>query len=52
MSSSLPPWRRRTVRRLALAGALVAITGVALGLDAAMAVAFSLAVTEVDACSP
>jgi hypothetical protein len=52
MSSPFPSGRRCIIRRLPLAAALVAITGVALGIDAAMAVALSLAVTEVDARSP
>lgn len=52
MSSPLPPGRRRAARRLTLAAALVVITGLALCLDAAMAVAFSVAAMEVDAHSP
>jgi hypothetical protein len=46
-----PPGHHRALRRLALAAALVAIVGLSLGLDAAMAVAFSLVVMEVDARS-
>jgi hypothetical protein len=38
----------RRVRRLALAGALVVIVGLSLGLDGAVAVAFCVAVMEVD----
>jgi hypothetical protein len=38
----------RPVRRPALAAALIVIVGLSLGLDAAMGVAFSLAVMEVD----
>jgi hypothetical protein len=45
----LPPDYHRRVRRLALAAALVIVVGLSLGLDAGMAVAFSLAVMEVDA---
>jgi hypothetical protein len=41
----------RSLRRLALAAVLVVIVGLSLGLDPAMAVAFSLAVMEVDAHS-
>jgi hypothetical protein len=37
------------VHRLVLAALLVVIVGASLGLDAAMAVAFSLAVMEADA---
>ena len=39
------------LRRLGLAMALIATVGLSLGLDAAMAVALSLAVMEVDARS-
>jgi hypothetical protein len=39
-------------RHLAVAGALVVIVGLSLGLDGAMAVALSLAVMEVDAHLP
>ena len=42
----------RNVQRLALAGALVVIVGFSRGLDAAMAVALSLAVMEIDAHVP
>ena len=52
MSSLRPPVHHRIARRLALAAALVTITGLTLHLDAAMAVAFSLAAMEVDAHSP
>jgi hypothetical protein len=45
----LPPDHHRCVRRLALAAALVVVVGLSFGLDAGMAVAFSLAVMEVDA---
>jgi hypothetical protein len=44
-----PPDYHRRVRRLALAAALIVIVGLSLGLDAGMAVAFSLAVMEIDA---
>jgi hypothetical protein len=47
--SSTPPEHVRTFRRLALAAVLVFVVGLSLGLDAAMAVAFSLAVMEVEA---
>jgi hypothetical protein len=40
------PERDRVLSRLALAALLVVIVGASLGLDAAMAVAFSLAVME------
>jgi hypothetical protein len=43
------PGHQRNLRRLALAAALVAVAGLSLGLDAGMAVAFSLVVMEVDA---
>ena len=39
----------RRLRRLALAGALVVLIGFSLGLDGAIAVAFSLTVMELDA---
>jgi hypothetical protein len=42
----------RHVDRLALAAALVVIVGIFRGLDAAITVACSLAVMEVDACTP
>jgi hypothetical protein len=42
----------RSLQRIALAGVLVVIVGLSLGLNAAMVVAFCLAVMEVDArCS-
>jgi hypothetical protein len=42
----------RSVRRLAVASALVIIVGYSLGFDGAVAVALSLAVMEVDAHLP
>jgi len=48
--SSIPPGQRRVLRRLALASVLVVAVGLTLGLDAAMVVALSLAVMEIDAC--
>jgi hypothetical protein len=45
----MPPGHQRTARRLALAAVLIVLVGLSLGLDAGMAVAFSLAVMEVDA---
>ena len=48
---SLSPGQRRIFRRLALAGALIVVVGLTRGLDAAMVVAFSLAVMEIDAHS-
>jgi hypothetical protein len=41
--------RHRNVHRLVLATILVVIVGASLGLDAAMAVAFSMGVMEADA---
>jgi hypothetical protein len=41
-----------TIQLLALAAVLVVIVGLSLGLDAAMAVAFSLAVMEIAARIP
>jgi hypothetical protein len=43
------PVADRRLRRLALAGALVVLMGLSLGLDGAIAVAFSLTVMELDA---
>jgi hypothetical protein len=48
----MSPGQRRIFRRLALAAVLVIVVGLTQGLDAAMVVAFSLAVMEIDAhCS-
>jgi hypothetical protein len=50
--SAMSPGQRRIVRRLTLASVLVVVVGLTLGLDSAMAVAFSLAVMEIDAVNP
>ena len=50
--SAMSPGQRRILRRLTLASVLVVVVGLTLGLDAAMAVAFSLAVMEIDALNP
>ncbi len=50
--STMSPGQRRIVRRLTLATVLVVVVGLSLSLDAAMAVAFSLAVMEIDALNP
>jgi hypothetical protein len=50
--SAMSPGQRRIARRLTLASVLVVVVGLTLGLDAAMAVAFSLAVMEIDALNP
>ena len=47
--SATPPGRQRDLRRLALAAGLVVIVAVSFDLNAGMAVAFALAVMEVDA---
>ncbi len=48
----MPAGAHRTLRRLTLAAVLVVMTGVARSLDAAMAVALSLTVMEIDAHNP
>ncbi len=50
--SPMPAGVRRKLCRLMLAAVLVVMTGVARSLDAAMAVALSLAVMEIDAHNP
>jgi hypothetical protein len=52
-STCSPPGERgRSLRRLAVAGALVLIVGLFHGLDGAVVVALSLAVMEIDAHAP
>ncbi len=48
----MSPDAYRMLRRLAIATVLLIIIGVVHGLDAAMIVAFSLAVMEIDAYAP
>jgi NH3-dependent NAD+ synthetase len=50
--STMTPGQRRIIRRLAIASVLIVVVGISLGLDSAMAVAFSLAVMEIDALNP
>ena len=50
--SPMPAGVHRNLCRLTLAAVLVVMTSVARGLDAAMAVALSLAVMEIDAHNP
>jgi hypothetical protein len=47
--SPMPAGLQRNIHRLALAAVLVVATGVSRGLDAAIAVALSLATMEIDA---
>ncbi len=48
----VPPEHVRKLQRLLLAGTLTVAVGFSRGLDAAMAVALSLAVMEIDAHFP